>query len=256
MGGPPVDRPRSGRPTVHDQQAVERILFLTTERVPVEATPWSTRLMARYAGVSPLASAAGQAADGKPHRLKTFKLSQNSQVAERVIDIVGLYLNPPANARVLSVDEKMQIQALDRTPPMLPLRPGQVEPGPRLQATRNRQSVCRLQRGDRGRLGRITRCQRGTEFRQFLAQIDRATPPDLTLHLIPRQQQHAHDRGDSGLLGRASALSPAFSRRPVRRGSTQSRPRTGRKNPVRQATQPLPSLARRPPPGTTQCRQC
>ena len=122
-----VDRPRSGRPTVLNRRTVERILFLTTERVPVEATHWSTRLMARYAGVTQWqVRKVWQAADVKPHRLKTFKLSRDPKFAEKVIDMVGLYLNPPDNALVLSVDEKTQIQALDRTHPMLPLRPGQV----------------------------------------------------------------------------------------------------------------------------------
>ena len=84
--------------------------------------------MARYAGVSQCqVRQVWQAADVKPHRLKTFKLSHDPQLAEKVIDVVGLYLNPPDNALVLSVDEKTQIQALDRTHPMLPLRPGQVD---------------------------------------------------------------------------------------------------------------------------------
>ena len=99
-----VDRPRSGRPTVLDRRTVERILLLTTERVPVEATHWSTRLMARYASVTQWqVRQVWQAADLKPHRLKTFKRSRDPQFAENVIDVVGLSLNPPDNALVLSV---------------------------------------------------------------------------------------------------------------------------------------------------------
>ena len=120
-----VDRARSGRPTVLNRRTVERILFLTTERVPAEATHWSTRLMARYAGVTQWqVRQIWQAADVKPHWLKTFELSQDPQFAEKVINVVGLYLDPPDNALVLSVDEKTQIQALDGTQPVLPLKPG------------------------------------------------------------------------------------------------------------------------------------
>ena len=120
-----ADRPRSGRPTVIDGRTVERILFLTTERVPVEATHWSTRLMARYARVTQWqVRQVWRAADVKPHRLKTFKLSRDPQFAEKVIDVIGLYLDPPDNALVLSVDEKTQIQALDRTQPGLPMKSG------------------------------------------------------------------------------------------------------------------------------------
>ena len=181
-----VDRPRSGRPTVLSRRTVERILFLTTERVPAEATHWSTRLMARYAGVTQWqVRRVWQAADVKPHRLKTFKLSRDPKFAEKVIDVVGLYLNPPDNALVLSVDEKTQIQALDRTHPMLPLRPGQVARrthDDKRHGTANLYAAFNVATGEV--LGRITRRHRATEFRQFLAQIDRATPPELALHLI------------------------------------------------------------------------
>ena len=181
-----VDRARSGRPTVLDGRAVERILFLTTERVPMEATHWSTRLMARYAGVTQWqVRQVWQATDVKPHRLKTFKPSHDPQFAEKVIDVVGLYLDPPDNALVLSVDEKTQIQALDRTHPMLPLRPGQVERHThdyKRHGTTNLYAAFNVATGEV--FGRITRRHRATEFRQFLAQIDRATPADLGLHLI------------------------------------------------------------------------
>ena len=181
-----TDRARSGRPPVVDGRTVERILFLTTERVPREATHWSTRLMARYAGVTQWqVRRVWQAADVKPHRLKTFKLSQDPRFAEKVIDVVGLYLDPPDNALVLSVDEKTQIQALDRTHPLLPLRPGQIERRThdyKRHGTTNLYAAFNIATGEV--LGRITRRHRATEFRQFLAQIDRATPPDLALHLI------------------------------------------------------------------------
>ena len=117
-----------------------------------------------------------QAADVNPHRLKTFKLSRDPQFAEKVIDVGGLYLNPPDNALVLSVDEKTQIQALDRTHPLLPLRSGQVECRThdyKRHGTTNWYAAFNVATGEV--LGRVTRRHRATESRQFLAQIDRET---------------------------------------------------------------------------------
>ena len=181
-----TDRPRSGRPTIISERIAKRILFLTTQRVPAEATHWSTRLMARRARVTQWqVRQVWQKANIKPHRLQTFKLSRDPQFAEKVIDVVGLYLDPPDNALVLSVDEKTQIQALDRTHPKLPLRPGQVERRThdyKRNGTANLYAAFNVATGEV--LGRITRRHRAAEFRQFLAQIDRATPSELELHLI------------------------------------------------------------------------
>ena len=117
-----LDQPRSGRPTVIDAEITKRVLQLTTERVPHEATHWSVQLMAEYAQITTWqVRQIWKTADLKPHRLKTFKISNDPKFAEKVVDIVGLYMNPPSNALVLSVDEKTQIQALDRTQPGLPL---------------------------------------------------------------------------------------------------------------------------------------
>ena len=126
-----------------------------------------------------------RAAEVKPHRLKIFKLSRDPQFAEKVIDVVGLYVDPPDTALVLSVDEKTQIQALDRTQPGLPIKPGR---GGTLTHDYKRHGTTNLYSAfnvaTREVLGRLTRRHRATEFRQFLAQIDRATPADLDLHLI------------------------------------------------------------------------
>lgn len=110
-----LERPRSGRPTVIDKKIVDKVMFLTTKRIPEEATHWSIKLLARYAEVTPWqVRQIWKAADLRLHRLKTFKISTGLAFADKVVDIVGLYMNPPDNAVVLSVDETTQIQALDR----------------------------------------------------------------------------------------------------------------------------------------------
>lgn len=181
-----TDRARSGRPTTLDAKSVERILMLTTQRVPTEATHWSTRLMAEYAEVSQWqVRKVWAAADLKPHRLKSFKISNDPQFAEKVIDVVGLYLDPPDNAMVLSVDEKTQIQALDRTQPLLPMRPGQVERRThdyKRHGTTSLYAAFNVATGEV--LGRVTQRHRAKEFLAFLRQIDRSTPEGLDLHLI------------------------------------------------------------------------
>ena len=120
------DAPRPGRSPPLD---VEEIVRKTTQEKPENATHWSTRSMARAAGVSEASVRRVWHAHGlKPHRLETFKVSNDPQFAEKLEDIVGLYLNPPQHAMVLSVDEKSQIQALDRTQPGLPMKKGAARP--------------------------------------------------------------------------------------------------------------------------------
>jgi transposase len=181
-----IDRSRSGRPTVMDAKSVERILFLTTQRIPTEATHWSTRLMAKCAKVSQWqVRKVWAAADLKPHRIKSFKISNDPQFAQKVIDVVGLYLDPPDNALVLSVDEKTQIQALDRTQPLLPMRPGQIERRThdyKRHGTTSLYAAFNVATGEV--LGRVTQRHRTQEFVDFLRQIDRSTPAALALHLI------------------------------------------------------------------------
>lgn len=112
------DAPRPGQPRKLDQKKVKAILNDTVHKVPRGLTHWSLRLMAEHAGVTRWqVQQIWRAAKLKPHRLKTFKISNDPDFAEKVFDVVGLYLNPPDNALVLSVDEKTQIQALDRTQP-------------------------------------------------------------------------------------------------------------------------------------------
>lgn len=180
------DKPRSGQPRKLTAEQAKKILTLTTERIPQEATHWSERLLAKYAGVTPyFVRQVWKAADLKPHRVKSFKISNDPEFAEKVIDVVGLYLNPPDNAMVLSVDEKTQIQALDRTQPMLPLRPGQVERRThdyKRNGTRSLYAAFDVATGKV--IGRVTQRHRAKEYLDFLKQIERTVPENLELHLI------------------------------------------------------------------------
>src|SRR5256712_2402240 len=123
-----LDDPRPGAPRTISDAPVEDVVTLTLETKPRDATHWSTRAMAARCGLSQTTVARVWRAFGlQPHRTDTFKLSPDPLLIEKVRDIVGLYMNPPDHALVFCVDEKSQIQALDRTQPLLPMRPGQVE---------------------------------------------------------------------------------------------------------------------------------
>lgn len=180
------DLPRPGQPKKASAQKVKEVLRMTQTQIPREATHWSLRLMAKHAGltiwqVQQIWHTAGL----KPHRLKTFKFSNDPEFAEKVTDIVGLYMNPPENAVVLSVDEKTQIQALDRTQPMLPLRPGQVQRRThdyKRNGTRSLYAAFDILTGEVQ--GRVTQRHRAKEFLDFLRQVERNSPKELDLHLI------------------------------------------------------------------------
>ena len=181
-----LDEPRPGAPrTVTDDQ-VERVLTLTLESVPAEATHWSTRGMAARTGVSQsTVSRIWRAFALKPHRSETFKLSKDPLFIEKVRDIVGLYLNPPDRALVLAADEKSQIQALDRTQPLLPMRPGQVERRTYDYVRHGTTNLFAALDVKTGRvIGEVHRRHRATEFLQFLHTIDTNVPADLDVHLV------------------------------------------------------------------------
>lgn len=181
-----ADRPRPGQPRKLTAEKTEEILRLTTQRIPRESTHWSLRLMAKYADVTKWqVQQVWAAADLRPHRLRSFKLSSDPLFAEKVVDVVGLYLRPPDNAVVLSVDEKTQIQALDRTQPLLPLRPGQIERRTHDYKRHGTASLYAAFDVATGKvLSRVTQRHRAREFIQFLRQVDRAIPQELELHLI------------------------------------------------------------------------
>lgn len=181
-----LDEPRPGAPREISDAEVERVITLSLESTPPNATHWSTRLMARRCGMSQSAvSRIWRAFALQPHRSETFKLSRDPLFVEKVRDIVGLYLNPPERALVLCVDEKAQIQALDRTQPLLPLRPGQIERRTHDYERHGTTSLfAALEMASGKVIGECHRRHRAVEFRQFLDTVDAATPAELDVHLI------------------------------------------------------------------------
>lgn len=180
------DEARSGRKPTFSQEFVERVIHITTQEKPPAATHWSTRTLARRLGVSKMAIQRLWKAHGlQPHRVRTFKLSHDPHFVEKLRDVVGLYLHPPEHALVLSVDEKSQIQALDRTQPGLPMKKGRCGT---LTHDYKRHGTTTLFAALNVLEGTVLkRCQarhRHQEFLKFLRQIDRETPPELDLHLI------------------------------------------------------------------------
>lgn len=181
-----LDEPRPGVPRRISDAQVERVITLTLELAPANATHGSTRLMARQCGMSQsTVSRMWRAFALQPYRSETFKLSRDPLFVEKVRDIAGLYLNPPERAMVLCVDEKAQIQALDRTQPLLPMRPGQIERRTHDYARHGTTSLFAALEMTSGRLiGECHRRHRATEFRQFLDRIETAMPAELEVHLI------------------------------------------------------------------------
>ena len=181
-----VDAPRSGAPRSIGDEAVERLVALTLEEAPRNATHWSTRSMARRAGMSQTAVGRIWRAFGlRPHRMETFKLSSDPAFVDKVRDVVGLYLAPPDRALVLCVDEKPQIQAAKGTAPAFPMRPGQAE---RRTHDYKRHGTTDLFAALDVRAGTVIGACKGrhraVEFRAFLDQIEAAVPGGLDVHLV------------------------------------------------------------------------
>lgn len=181
-----IDEPRPGAPRQISDAAVEAVVVRTLETQPTDATHWSTRDLAKKVGISP--SSVGriwQAFGLKPWLTDSFKLSTDPQFVDKVRDVVGLYMDPPDHAVVLCVDEKTSIQALDRTQPSLPMRPGQVE---RRTHDYKRNGVTDLFAALNVATGQVvhqTRPQhRAIEFRQFLDTIDASVPDGLDVHVV------------------------------------------------------------------------
>ena len=180
------DDPRPGAPRTVTDEDVERVIVTTLEQTPTDATHWSTRSLARATGMSQSAVSRIWRAFGlKPHLTEAFKLSTDPQFIDKVRDVVGLYLNPPEGALVLSVDEKSQIQALDRTAPVLPLLPGTPERRTHdylRNGTTNLYAALDVASGKV--IADLTPKHRTLEFRNFLNLINRSVPPDLDVHVI------------------------------------------------------------------------
>jgi transposase len=181
-----LDEPRPGVPRKIDDAKVESVIVQTLESQPPGATHWSTRSMARHSGISTSSVGRIWRAFGlQPHRSETFKLSQDPLFVDKVRDVVGLYLNPPDHALVLCVDEKSQIQALDRTQPLLPMRPGQIERRSHDYQRHGTTSLFAALDIATGRvIGRCYRRHRAIEFRKLLAAVEAAVPAGLDIHLV------------------------------------------------------------------------
>jgi len=181
-----VDEPRPGAPRSITDDDVETVVVKTLEDKPIDATHWSTRDLAKQTGMSASSVRRIWKAFGlKPWQADTFKLSEDPLFVDKVRDVVGLYLNPPDKAVVLCVDEKTGIQALDRTQPILPMRPGQVE---RRTHDYKRNGVTDLFAALNLATGEVVHHlrpqHRAVEFRRFLDTIDRAVPAGLDVHVV------------------------------------------------------------------------
>jgi len=181
-----LDEPRPGTPRRLSDVEVERVLTMTLESTPKNATHWSTRSLAAACGLSRSSvHRVWQAFALAPHRSETFKLSRDPLFIDKVRDIVGLYLDPPDKALVLCVDEKSQIQALDRSQPILPMRPGQAERRAHDYKRNGTTSLFAALDTKTGRvIGQLHRRHRSLEFRKFLDKIDAAVPAGFAVHLI------------------------------------------------------------------------
>lgn len=181
-----TDEPRPGRPRTVTDERVEAVITRTLESTPANATHWSTRSLAAELGLSQSAVSRIWRAFGlAPHRQESWKLSKDPLFIDKVRDVVGLYLNPPERAVVLCVDEKSQIQALDRTAPVFPMLPGvpaRASHDYKRAGTSSLYAALDLATGKV--IGSLHSRHRAIEFRKFLATIDREVPAGLDVHLV------------------------------------------------------------------------
>lgn len=181
-----LDEPRPGAPRRISDEQVEEVIRRTLEETPTDATHWSTRSMAKRVGLSQTAVSRIWRAFGlKPHRTETFKIPTDPLLVEKIRDVVGLYLDPPERALVLCMDEKSQIQAIDRSQPILPILPGTPQ---RMSHDYNRHGTTSLFAALNIKTGQVTtqlhRRHRAREFKAFLTHLDDTVPADLDVHLI------------------------------------------------------------------------
>jgi len=181
-----TDAPRPGRPRTISDEQVEAVITATLESTPRAATHWSTRSMAAEVGLTQTAVSRIWRAFGlQPHRQDAFKLSKDPLFVDKVHDVVGLYLNPPERAVVMCVDEKSQIQALDRTAPILPMLPGVPERATHDYKRHGTSSLYAALDLSTGKvIGALHSRHRAIEFKQFLNTIEREVPDDLDVHIV------------------------------------------------------------------------
>ena len=180
------DEPRSGAPRTVSDEKVDEVVRLTLEETPSGATHWSVRLMSKRVGLPPTTiHRIWQAFRLQPHRVDPFRLSNDPRFVDKVIDIVGLYMTPPTHAVVLCVDEKSQIQALERNQPVLPMQPGRPEQrshGYTRHGTTTLFAALNVATGEV--IGSLHRRHRTTEFLKFLRTIDQNVPSEFEIHLV------------------------------------------------------------------------
>jgi transposase len=196
------DAPRGGRPPKARDDLVRRISEMTTRQKPANATHWSPRPLAEAVGTNrSLVNRVWRANGLKPHLSRTFKVSNDRHFAEKLIDVVGLYLDPPEHALVLGVDEKSPIQALDRTQKSLPIYPGRCATMTHDYKRNGTTTLFAALEMLEGRLiGQCMPRHRHQEFIKFLEQIDAETPPDVDLHLIvDNYATHKHPKVNAWL---------------------------------------------------------
>jgi transposase len=183
-----TDEPRPGAPRKITDARVEEVVTKTLEEKPKAATHWSTRGMAKTVGLSQTAIVRIWHAFGlKPHQSESFKLSTDPYFVEKVRDVVGLYMSPPENAIVLSIDEKSQVQALDRTQPLLPMTPGQAERGTHDYVRNGTTSLFAALNVATGKvIGKCYKRHRSQEFLKFLKEVDSQVTrePGVQIHII------------------------------------------------------------------------
>jgi transposase len=181
-----LDEPRPGQPRKITDAQVEEVITKTLEDAPKNATHWSTRSMAAEIGLSQTAVSRIWRAFGlQPHRQETWKLSKDPLFVDKVRDVAGLYLNPPERAVVLCVDEKSQIQALDRTAPILPILPGIPERATHDYKRHGTSSLYAALDLTTGKvIGQLHSRHRAIEFKKFLQTLDREIPQDLDVHIV------------------------------------------------------------------------
>jgi len=202
LGDLGVVRAGRGRKPSIPQAKIDEIVHATLHEKPPGETHWSCRSMARAKGVSPATvQRIWSARNIKPHRVKTFKLSNDKRFEEKLVDVVGLYLNPPENAIVLCMDEKSQIQALDRTQPSLPMKPGRagtMTHDYKRNGTTTLFAALAVLTG--AVIGQCLPRHRHTEFLKFLRTIDREVPKGLEIHLIlDNYCTHKHEKVNAWL---------------------------------------------------------